>query len=50
MEDPELEDDLPISYMSHKELYEHSLRKAVVIAKKIRKLRSEGQDSVETYQ
>ena len=43
-------DELPISYMSHKELYEHSVRKAVVLAKKIRKLRQDGEDSVETYQ
>jgi len=31
LEDPALQDDLPISYLSHKELYEHSLRKACII-------------------
>lgn len=49
LEDPELKDDLPISYMSHKELYEHSVRKAVRIAEKIRELRNNGEDNVDTY-
>lgn len=49
LNDPELKDDLPISYMSHKELYEHSIRKAVRIAEKIREIRNSGDDSVETY-
>ncbi|XP_001361780.1 probable peroxisomal acyl-coenzyme A oxidase 1 [Drosophila pseudoobscura] len=49
LEDPALKDDLPISYLSHKELYEHSLRKACIIGEKIRKLRAEGEDGVDTY-
>ncbi|XP_065370396.1 probable peroxisomal acyl-coenzyme A oxidase 1 [Calliphora vicina] len=49
LDDPELKDDLPISYMSHKQLYEHSVRKAVRIAEIIRELRDNGEDSVDTY-
>lgn len=49
LEDPALEDDLPVSYMSHKELYEHSLKKACIIGEKIRKLRADGEDGVDTY-
>ncbi|KAH8396917.1 hypothetical protein KR215_006379 [Drosophila sulfurigaster] len=49
LEDPALKDDLPTSYMSHKELYENSLRKACLIGEKIRKLRADGEDGVDTY-
>lgn len=49
LNDPELKDDLPISYMSHKELYEHAIRKSVRIAEKIREIRNNGEDNVETY-
>ncbi|XP_017868328.1 PREDICTED: probable peroxisomal acyl-coenzyme A oxidase 1 [Drosophila arizonae] len=49
LEDPALMDKLPTSYMSHKELYEDSLRKACVIGEKIRKLRADGEDGVDTY-
>lgn len=42
-------DKLPTSYMSHKELYEDSLRKACLIGEKIRKLRADGEDGVDTY-
>ncbi|XP_019847959.2 probable peroxisomal acyl-coenzyme A oxidase 1 [Bactrocera dorsalis] len=49
LNDPELKDELPISYMSPKELYEHSVRKAVIIAKKLRELRADGEDDVDTY-
>lgn len=49
LEDPELKDDLPLSYMSHREIYENSVRKAVLIAKKLRDLRDIGELSVDTY-
>uniref|UniRef100_A0A1A9VP18 Acyl-coenzyme A oxidase n=1 Tax=Glossina austeni TaxID=7395 RepID=A0A1A9VP18_GLOAU len=49
LEDPELKDDLPLSYMSHKQIYENSVRKAVLIAKKLRDLRDIGELSVDTY-
>ncbi|XP_036339309.1 probable peroxisomal acyl-coenzyme A oxidase 1 [Rhagoletis pomonella] len=49
LDDPELQDDLPISHMSPTELYEHSVRKAVIIARKLRELRAEGEDDMDTY-
>uniref|UniRef100_A0A1A9X3M9 Acyl-coenzyme A oxidase n=1 Tax=Glossina brevipalpis TaxID=37001 RepID=A0A1A9X3M9_9MUSC len=49
LEDPELEDVLPLSYMSHKQLYESSIRKAVLISNKLRDLRDIGELSVDTY-
>lgn len=49
LEDPELNDEIPSSYMSYKEVYENSIRKSVTIAAKLRKLRTEGGDSVDTY-
>lgn len=36
LSDPELQDEIPFSYLSHKELYEASVRKATIIFKKIR--------------
>ncbi|XP_017837257.1 probable peroxisomal acyl-coenzyme A oxidase 1 [Drosophila busckii] len=49
LDDPELEDPQPISYFSHKELYENSVRKACIVGEKIRKLRADGEDGVNTY-
>ncbi|XP_037941254.1 probable peroxisomal acyl-coenzyme A oxidase 1 [Teleopsis dalmanni] len=49
LDDPTLKDDIPISYMSHKELYEHSVKKATIIAQKIRQIRNDGEDSVDVY-
>lgn len=49
LQDPELKDDLPISYMSHKELYEHSVRKAALIGQKIRELRNSGEGGVDMF-
>jgi len=48
-DDPALKDDIPISYMSHKELYENGVRKACIIGEKIRELRNNGEDSVDLY-
>lgn len=47
--DPELQDEIPLSYLSHKELYEASIRKATIIFKKIRQLQQQGKDGVENY-
>lgn len=49
LNDPELQDDIPVAYLSHKELYEYAIRKATVIFKKIRKLQDEGKDGVDNY-
>lgn len=49
LNDPELEDKTPNYYKSHKEKYENSIRKAVVVCKKIKQLQEQGKDGVENY-
>lgn len=47
LNDPELQNEVPLSYLSHKELYEASIRKTTIISKKIRQLQQQqGQDGV----
>lgn len=38
-----------MSYLSHKELYEQTIRKAVIIFRKIREMQIEGKDGVDNY-
>jgi acyl-CoA oxidase len=49
LSDPELKDNVSISYLSHKEKYEEAIRKSTLVFKKIRKLQEEGRDGVEIY-
>lgn len=49
MDDPEFIDKVPLSFLSHKEVYEENIRKAVLILKKIRQLQDEGKGGVENY-
>lgn len=35
LSDPRLKDDVPMEYLSHKERYEHAVRKSCVLFKKI---------------
>lgn len=49
LEDPELQDEVPPAYLSHKELYEYGIRKATIIFRKIRQLQDEGKDGVDNY-
>lgn len=49
MDDPELQDDIPTSYLSHKELYEQSVAKSCKVFKKIRALQDEGKGGVENF-
>lgn len=49
LEDPELQDDIPTSYLSHKELYEHSVAKACKVFMKIRTLQDEGKGGVDNF-
>lgn len=49
LEDPELQDDIPTSYLSHKELYENSVAKACKVFRKIRTLQDEGKGGVENF-
>lgn len=49
MSDPELQDEIPPAYLSHKELYEYGIKKATTIFRKIRQLQEEGKDGVDNY-
>lgn len=49
LNDPELNDKTPYYFKSHKEKYEDSIRKAVVICKKIAQLQEQGKDGVDNY-
>lgn len=40
--DPDLQIDVDISYLSHKEKYEEAIRRSTVLLKKLQKLQSEG--------
>lgn len=42
LNDPELQDKVPTSYLSHKEIYEEALKKGVLVLQKLRKLEDEG--------
>lgn len=39
LENPELEDKVPLYYLSHKEVYEQTMRKLAVTVKKVRELK-----------
>ncbi|XP_052860428.1 probable peroxisomal acyl-coenzyme A oxidase 1 isoform X1 [Anopheles cruzii] len=49
LSDPELQEKVPLHFLSHKELYEESVRKATVAFKKVRRLQEMGQDGVDNY-
>lgn len=49
LNDPELQDEIPPAYLSHKEVYEYAIRKSTLIFKKIRQLQEEGKDGVDNY-
>lgn len=49
LNDPELNDKTPYYFKSHTEKYEESVRKAVVICKKIKQLQDQGKDGVDNY-
>ncbi|CRK95525.1 CLUMA_CG008994, isoform A [Clunio marinus] len=49
LSDPELQDKVSISYLSHKEKYEEAIRKSTLVFKKIRDLQAQGRDGVEIY-
>lgn len=45
LNDPEIQNDVDMSYLSHKEKYEEAIRRVTVVMKKIKKLQSEGHDN-----
>ncbi|XP_037043884.1 probable peroxisomal acyl-coenzyme A oxidase 1 [Bradysia coprophila] len=42
LNDPELQDKVPTSYLSHKEVYEDSIRKSTIVLRKLKTLQDEG--------
>ncbi|XP_078033194.1 acyl-coenzyme A oxidase 1 [Augochlora pura] len=49
LDDPELQDDVPLTYRSHKEVYEQSVRKATKILQKVRTLQEEGKADMDVF-
>lgn len=49
LSDPELQDTVATSYLSHKDKYERAIKTATIIFRKIRYLQSLGKDGVENY-
>lgn len=50
LNDPELQDEIPSTYLSHKELHEYAMRKAVIISRKLKQLQAEGKVGINDYQ
>lgn len=49
LEDPDLQDKVPVHFASHKDKYNDSIRKATVIFNKLRELQNQGKDGVDNY-
>lgn len=47
LNDPELQDDIPPAYLSHKELFEYAIRKGSIISRKLRQMQAEGNVSLD---
>ena len=40
---------MPLYFLSHKEIYEETVRKSAIAFQKIRKLQEEGNDGIDNY-
>lgn len=49
LSDPEMKDETPISYLSHKEKYESAVKRVVLVLKKIQELQAQGRAGVDIY-
>lgn len=49
LDDPDFEDKVPLYFLSHKEMYEETVRKSALAFQKIRKLQEEGNDGIDNY-
>lgn len=49
LSDPEMSDEIPISYLSHKEKYESAVKRATLVLNKIKELQSQGRAGVDIY-
>ncbi|XP_012284641.1 probable peroxisomal acyl-coenzyme A oxidase 1 [Orussus abietinus] len=47
--DPEFRDDIPTKYRSHKDVYEHALRKGCHVLRKLQELESEGKADIDVF-
>lgn len=47
--EPEFVDKVPLHFVSHKEVYEESVRKATVIFRKVKQMQEQGKDGVDNY-
>lgn len=49
LSEPEFLDKVPLHFVSHKEVYEESVRKATVIFRKVKQMQAQGKDGVDNY-
>ncbi|XP_065085923.1 probable peroxisomal acyl-coenzyme A oxidase 1 [Ochlerotatus camptorhynchus] len=49
LSEPEFFDKVPLHFLSHKEVYEESVRKATVIFRKVKQMQAQGKDGVDNY-
>lgn len=51
LSDPKLKDDIPMEYLSHKERYEHAIRKSCYLFKKVDDWQqtNESENSLDVY-
>jgi len=49
LDDPELQDKVASTYLSHKDKYNESIRKSTIILRKIEELKPTGEDRIELF-
>lgn len=49
LNDPDFEDEVPVAYLSHKELYENEIRKTILLFRKARQMQEEGKYGAYDY-
>lgn len=49
LDDPDLKSDIPSEYLSHKEKYEESVRKACIVFRKVQELQNQGKGGMENF-
>ena len=49
LDDPELQDDIPPRFKSHKEIYEDAIRKGCHVIKKVRELQESGKGDMDMF-
>lgn len=49
LDDPELSETAPSDYLSHKEKYEHAVKKACIVFKKVQQLQAQGKAGMQNF-